>query len=254
MEEKIENNVKEWSDLKNNLNKIIYAHSSSGYKHSLEEILAKPDIKRLIKDTKCVDDISVMERFNEILGTDMDKAFFGHKAFDIAYEKKAIDTLIITDGYLRKISPAVRKDLSAKIKVLKSGTTTEVCQFSSLHTTGEKIDEFGGICGILKYVVDEIVDLGEEDNDEKEDKKNTGNIGEEIKDENLIELINDNLINYNPVVEGEEEDQKEQKEEKGKNKRKKTKGEVKNMAQQRKKNKRKRSSFGDEDDDYDDVY
>ena len=35
---------------------------------------------------------------------------------------------------------------------------------------------------------------------------------------------------------------------------KKTKGEVKNISQQRKKNKRKRSSYGDEDDDYDDVY
>ena len=246
MEEQIESNPKEWSELKNNLNKIIYTHSSSGYKHSLEEILSKPEIKKLIKDTKCVDDVTIMERFNEILGTDMDKIFFGYKAFEIAYEKKAINTLIITDGYLRKLPPLTRKDLSAKIKDLKLGST--VCQFSSMHTTGEKIDEFGGICGILKYVVDEIAELGDEDTDEKEEKKISGNAGEEIKDENLIELINDNLINYNPIS---EEDQKE---EKGKNKRKKTKEENKNISQQRKKNKRKRSSFGEDDEDYDDVY
>ena len=246
MEEQIESNPKEWSELKNNLNKIIYTHSSSGYKHSLEEILSKPEIKKLIKDTKCVDDVTIMERFNEILGTDMDKIFFGYKAFEIAYEKKAINTLIITDGYLRKLPPLTRKDLSAKIKDLKLGST--VCQFSSMHTTGEKIDEFGGICGILKYVVDEIAELGDEDTDEKEEKKISGNAGEEIKDENLIELINDNLINYNPIA---EEDQKE---EKGKNKRKKTKEENKNISQQRKKNKRKRSSFGEDDEDYDDVY
>ena len=246
MEEQIESNPKEWSELKNNLNKIIYTHSSSGFKHSLEEILSKPEIKKLIKDTKCVDDVTIMERFNEILGTDMDKIFFGYKAFEIAYEKKAINTLIITDGYLRKLPPLTRKDLSTKIKDLKLGST--VCQFSSMHTTGEKIDEFGGICGILKYVVNEITELGDEDTDEKEEKKNYGNVGEEIKDENLIELINDNLINYNPIA---EEDQKE---EKGKNKRKKTKEENKNISQQRKKNKRKRSSFGEEDEDYDDVY
>ena len=246
MEEQIESNPKEWSELKNNLNKIIYTHSSSGYKHSLEEILSKPEIKKLIKDTKCVDDVTIMERFNEILGTDMDKIFFGYKAFEIAYEKKAINTLIITDGYLRKLPPLTRKDLSAKIKDLKLGST--VCQFSSMHTTGEKIDEFGGICGILKYVVDEIAELGDEDTDEKEEKKISGNAGEEIKDENLIELINDNLINYNPIA---EEDQKE---EKGKNKRKKTKEENKNISQQRKKNKRKRSSFGEDDEDYDEVY
>ena len=250
MEQKIDNNAKDWADLKSNLNKIIYTHSSSGFKHSLEEILIKPEIKRLIKDTKCIDDVSVMERFNEILGTDMDKVFFGHKAFDIAFEKKAIDTLIVTDGYLRKIPASVRKDLSAKIKELKT-YTVEVCQFSSLHPTGEKIDEFGGIVGIMKYVVPEIAELGDEVEEEKEEKKVSGNIGEEIKDENLQELINDNLINYNL---GAEEDQKDEKE-KGKNKRKKTKDEVKEVAKQRKKNKRKRSSFGDEDnDDYDDVY
>ena len=202
MEEKIESNGKEWHDLKNNLKKIIFTHSSSGFKHSLEEILAKPDIKRLIKDTKCIDDVAIMERFNEILGTDMDKIFFGLKSFNIAYEKKAIDTLIITDGYLRKIPPLTRKDLCAKMKTLKP---TEVCQFSSLHTTGEKIDEFGGICGILKYVVDEIVNLADEENGEEEEKKV---VNEEIKDENLIELINDNLINYNPTFEEDQKDEK----------------------------------------------
>ena len=235
MEEKIEGNVKEWQNVKNNLNKIIYTHSSSGFKHSLEEILSKPDIKRLIKDTKCIDDCVVMDRFNEILGTDYDKIFFGLKSFNIAYEKNAIDTLIVTDGYLRKMPPLTRRDLCTKIKNLKP---TEVCQFSSLHTTGEKIDEFGGICGILKYVVEEIANLEDEENDEKEENKV---VNEEFKDENLMDLINDNLINYNPTF---EEDQKE---EKGKNKRKKTKEESKNISQQRKKNKRKRSSFDDED-------
>jgi len=240
MEETISNNSKEWSSLKSNLNKIIYTHSSSGFKHSLEEILSKPEVKKLIKDTKCIDDCTVMERFNEILGTDMDKIFFGLKAFGIAYEKKAIDTLIITDGYLRKIPPATRKDLSSKIKVLKADGT-EVYKFSSMHTTGEKIDEFGGITGILKYVVDEITELDEEENEEKDEKKNAGNnIKEDIKDENLMELINDNLINYN--ITNEDEDKKEGAE-KGKNKRKKTKEESKNISQQRKKNKRKRRRY-----------
>ena len=242
MEDKIENN-KEYSDLKNNLNKIIYTHSSSGFKHSLEEILAKKEIKSLIKDVKCVDDVSVMERFNEILGKEMDKIFFGHKAFLIAYEKKAIDTLIFTDGYLRKLSGKERKDLSQKIKDLKN--KAEVCQFSSLHTTGEKIDEFGGIVGILKYVMPELSEMEE---DEEEKKKGNANIDDEIKDENLMDLINNNLVNYNQEDEDEKEDKKEEK--KGK---KKTKEENKNISQQKRKNQRTRSSFDDED-DYDDVY
>ena len=244
MEEKIENN-KDFSNLKNNLKKIIYTHSSSGFKHSLEEILAKKEIKNLIKDVKVVDDVSVMERFNETLGIAMDKIFFGHKQFLIAFEKKAIDTLIFTDGYLRKLSGKERKDLSQKIKDLKGNT--EVCQFSSLHTTGEKIDEFGGIVGILKYVLPELSEMEEEDEEEEEKKTNT-NIDEEIKDENLIDLINNNLVNYNQ--ENEDEDEKEEK--KGK---KKTKQENKNISQQKRKYQRKRSSFDDNEDDYDDdVY
>ena len=177
-----------------------------------------------------------MERFNEILGTEMDKIFFGHKQFLIAYEKKAIDTLIFTDGYLRKLSGQERKDLSQKIKDLKN--KAEVCQFSSLHTTGEKVDEFGGIVGILKYVMPELSEMEE---DEEEEKKGNTNIDDEIKDENLMDLINNNLVNYNQ----EDEDEKEEK--KGK---KKSKEENKNISQQKRKYQRKRSSFdNDEDND-----
>ena len=49
-----------------------------------------------------------MEKFNEVLGTEMDKAFFGLKSFEIALQKNAIDTLILTDNFLRKISPTTK--------------------------------------------------------------------------------------------------------------------------------------------------
>ena len=116
-----------------------------------------------------------------------------------------------------------------------------------MHTTGEKVDEFGGIVGILKYVMPELSEIEEEEVEENKGKGST-NIEEEIKDENLIDLINDNLVNYNP--DKEDEDEKEEK--KGK---KKTKQENKMISQQKKKNQRKRSSF-DDNDDYndDDVY
>ena len=81
MIDEINNNLKVYQTIKNNLSKIIYCHSSSGYKQSLEEILSKPEIKKLIKDTKCIEENTIMEKFNEILGTEMDKAFFGLKSF-----------------------------------------------------------------------------------------------------------------------------------------------------------------------------
>ena len=240
IEKSIEGNTKEWAELKNNLNKIIYTESSSGFKHSLQEILSKPNIKALIKDTKCIDDVSVMEKFNEVKGLQPDKLFFGYKSFEIAYNNYAIDTLIVTDGYIRKLSALERKDLSNKIKDLKLNKI-KVCQFSSLHFTGEKIDEFGGICGILKYVVEEIAELGNEENpDEKEEK----NMEKENKNENINQIKNENLKKSNK--EAKKEDKKEQN---GNNK-KKVKENNKNIPQQKITNKAKINLY-DEEEDYD---
>ena len=251
LEKTIESNPKEWVDLKKNLNSIIYTESSSGFKHSLQEILSKPNIKALIKDTKCIDDVSVMEKFNEIKGLQPDKLFFGYKSFDIAFKNYAIDTLIVTDGYIRKLPALERKDLSDKMKELKLNKI-KVCQFSSLHFTGEKIDEFGGICGILKFIVEELAELSiEENNDEKGEK----NIEKGKKNENLnsIKMKNETL-NKNKI-ENKKEDKKE---EKGNNKKKKVKENNKNISQGTMTNKRKKNKNDDEeeeeyyDEDYDD--
>ena len=255
LDKTIESNPKDQTELKTLLNKkIIYTESSSGFKHSLLEILSKPNIKALIKDTKCVDDVSVLEKFNEIKGLQPDKLFFGYKSFDIAYKNFAIDTLIVTDGYIRKLSALVRKDLSEKIKDLKLNKI-KVCQFSSMHFTGESIDEFGGICGILKYVVEEISELGNEENTEEKEEKDTekGN-----KNENSIKINNDNKKNTKKETkENKKEDKKEgkkedKKEEKGNNKKKNVKENNKNISKQSMPNKRKKNAY-DEEEDYEDY-
>ena len=241
MIDEINNNLKVYQTIKNNLSKIIYCHSSSGYKQSLEEILSKPEIKKLIKDTKCIEENTIMEKFNEILGTEMDKAFFGLKSFEIAYSNNAINTVILTDNFLRKISPTTRKKLSLNLKNLKN-KGIQVFKFSSQHVTGEKVDAFGGIIGILNYVVPEISELGGDDldiNDQKDDE----DVKEEKNNEILEEMIKDNKTNYV----AEEDDDKDNYQ--GlKDKKKKTKGEIKEREQNKKKNQRKKSSMDDEDD------
>ena len=241
MTDEINNNLKVYQTIKNNLSKIIYCHSSSGYKQSLEEILSKPEIKKLIKDTKCIEENTIMEKFNEILGTEMDKAFFGLKSFEIAYSNNAINTVILTDNFLRKISPTTRKKLSLNLKNLKN-KGIQVFKFSSQHVTGEKVDAFGGIIGILNYVVPEISELGGDDldiNDQKDDE----DVKEEKNNEILEEMIKDNKTNY--VVEDDDDKDNYQ----GlKDKKKKTKGEIKERDQNKKKNQRKKSSMDDEDD------
>lgn len=239
MDEQIDDNPKDNAVIKNNINKFLYTHSSSGYKHSLEEILAKPDIKRAIKSTKCINDVEAMEDFNKVLGTDMDKCFFGLKSFEIVYEKNAIDTVIYTDNFLRKLNPQVRKNLGPKIIKLRD-SACKVFQFSSQHTTGEKIDQFGGIVGIMTYVVEEVMDITADD-------LTVENKGEEDNaeiDEGLQEVIDDNTETYNLDNEEDNEGKKEEEIGVAKGGKKKKKDNVNQKIKQQ----RKKSSINEEND------
>jgi len=148
-------NNKNYEIIQKNLKKFIYVHSSNGYKQALQEVMCKPEVLSQIKNTKASEDINLMERFNEILGKEMDRIIFGLNAVRIAYEKDAIDTLIASDNYLRKISTKTRQDLSDIMKNLKTKGRT-VMKMSSQHVTGEKIDAFGGITAILSYALPEL--------------------------------------------------------------------------------------------------
>ena len=154
-------NNKHYEILQKNLSKFIYVHCSNGYKQALSEILSKPQIMNQIKNTKAADDVNVMEKFNEILSKDMERIIFGIKAVIIADEKNAIECLIVSDDYIRKITPATRKIVSSILKRTKD-SGGEVFKMSSMHYTGEKINAFGGITAILKYVIEELLEVEEE--------------------------------------------------------------------------------------------
>ena len=222
------------------MSKFIYVHSSSGYKQSLEEILAKQEIKKLVKDTQCIDESAVIERFNETLAKDMDKVFFGLKSFNIAYEKNAIAVLIFTDGFLRKLSPIARKNISPLFNKLKTDGV-EMFKLSSQHVGGEKIDSFGGLVGILTYPLEEIAEIGMEDMEgEGEDVKETEEDQGDLDNEKLKGMMENNCA-YN---EDGEESKKEEPVYKDKGAKK--KGGKGNAA--KKAAFRKRSGFDDEDD------
>jgi len=154
-------NNKHYEIIRKNLNKFTYVHSSTGYKQAIQEILAKPEILTQIKNTKASEDVLVMENLNNILAKDMDRVVFGMKSITIAYEKDAIETLIVSDDFLRKISPTLRKEVTTIMRGLKENNR-EVVKMSSMHYTGEKINSFGGIIAILKYAMEELNDVEEE--------------------------------------------------------------------------------------------
>lgn len=246
-------NNKNYETIRKNLNKFVYVHSSTGYKQAIQEILAKPEILTQIKNTKASDDILVMENLNNILAKDMERVVFGLKSITIAYEKDAIETLIVSDDFLRKISHTVRKEITTMMRGLKE-KNREVVKMSSMHYTGEKINSFGGIIAILKYALEELNEVEEDINstDVFEEQKTN----EELEAEDRLALMLDDCN-----LEEEEKDEVDELAGNGKNddsddlspyknkhcsKNKPSKFELKEREQGRKIAARKKSSF-DED-------
>ena len=251
-------NNKNYEVIQQNLKKFIYVHSSSGYKQALQEIMSKPEIMAKIKNLKASDDIIVMEKLNETLAKEMDKVIFGMKAINVAFQKDAIDTLIVSDDFLRKISGQMRKEITSMMRKLTENKR-EVIKMSSMHYTGEKINSFGGIVGILRFVPDELNEVDEEINstdnlpeayinDEKEEGEDNyvfedGDLEEEEKDE-VEEMENYSGLS---VKERKGSTNSHEKYEFGGNKRKPSKDILKERDQTKKMAVRKKSSYDDDD-------
>ena len=85
-----------------------------------------------------------MEKYNEILGKDMDRIIFGYKAVKTAYDRNAIDILLVSDDFLRKLSINSRKDISKWMKDLEKDGV-QVNKMSSRHVTGESKFNFNNL-------------------------------------------------------------------------------------------------------------
>jgi protein pelota len=175
--DRLTGNLVEYDIIRKNIKKFFYAHSSSSYKHSLNELLSKPDVLKQVGETKAAEDITYMSKFDKILSTDYEKVVFGMKQIQIAIDSKAIDFLLVTDDYLRKIGPVKRKELQSKFdSIEKEGGVVK--NMSSMHPTGVRVNNLGGITAVVKFIVPDLENfdedynehLQEENNDEDNDK------------------------------------------------------------------------------------
>eukprot|EP00850_Spirogloea_muscicola_P006832 SM000033S12353 [mRNA] locus=s33:298349:300108:- [translate_table: standard] len=179
-----------------NKNRIILAHSSSGYKHSLKEVLAEPAVLAQVKDTKAAKE-------------DPARAFYGPGHVEAAHERLAIQTLLITDE-LFSPPPFVKRqrcmateqvarllDSSASFCTkglsvtavalfegeeianhdgLRNANLTErrrwvnlveavkadgghVHVFSSMHVSGEQLRQLTGVAAILRFPLPDLEDM-----------------------------------------------------------------------------------------------
>ncbi|KMT19530.1 hypothetical protein BVRB_1g011530 [Beta vulgaris subsp. vulgaris] len=141
-----------------NKSRILVVHTTSGYKHSLKEVLDAPNIMNMIKDTKAAKEIRVLDEFFSMLSNDSDRACYGPKHVEIAHERMAVQTLLITDELFTSADVATRKKYISLVDSVKScGGSAHI--FSSLHVSGEQLAQLTGIAAILRFPLPDLDDI-----------------------------------------------------------------------------------------------
>ena len=150
-----------------NKSKFVRIHSSSGFVHSLKDILTDKLIAPQIADTKAFEEIKALDDFYKKLQNDSDRACYGLKHVIKANKADAIEVLLVTDGLIRSHDIAERKLLVEIVDSVKSSGGS-VKMFSSMHSTGIQLTQMTGIAAIMRFPVPGIDDVMDEDSDDSD--------------------------------------------------------------------------------------
>ncbi|GLB33927.1 putative DOM34 protein [Lyophyllum shimeji] len=151
--------------------KVVKVHVSSPHVHSLVEVLKSPEIVAQLKETKFAREGIVLDRFFKMLGSDEMRAWYGPDHVCLAADRGAIGTLLISDDLFRSSDPVTRKRYVEVVEAVqqKGG---EVVIFSSMHESGQQLNQLTGIAAILTFPLDvEVVEAEEREAAEEEKRR-----------------------------------------------------------------------------------
>lgn len=84
-----------------NKSKFMLIHASSGFKHSLKEVLQDSSVVAKMSDTKAASEVKRLEAFYTMLQCEPARAFYGKKHVLAAVDAQAVETLLISDNLFR---------------------------------------------------------------------------------------------------------------------------------------------------------
>nr|AON96623.1 protein pelota [Bicyclus anynana] len=144
-----------------NKSKFLLVKASSGFKHSLKEVLQEPAVIAKISDTKAASEVKLLESFYTMLQLEPAKAFYGKKHVEKANEAMAIETLMISDKLFRCQDILKRKEYVGLVdSARENGSDVKI--FSSMHVSGEQLDQLTGIAAVLRFPMPELEDSDDE--------------------------------------------------------------------------------------------
>ncbi|KAF9057673.1 eRF1 domain 1-domain-containing protein [Panaeolus papilionaceus] len=147
--------------------KCLKVHISSPHVHSLVEVLKSPEVTAQLKETKFAREGIVLDKFFKMLGTDEMRAWYGPDHVCLAADRGAIGTLLISDDLFRSSDPQTRKKYVNVVEAVqqKGG---EVVIFSSMHESGQQLNQLTGIAALLTFPLDiEVVEAEEREAEEE---------------------------------------------------------------------------------------
>jgi len=112
-----------------------------------------------------------MEQFYTMLQTEPEKAFYGLKQVERANESQAIELLLISDNLFRSSDIITRKRYVSLVESVKDNAG-EVKIFSSLHVSGEQLNQLTGVAAILRFPMPELEEETSDEDDQDSDQPN----------------------------------------------------------------------------------
>ena len=179
----IKENIKVLLD---NKHKFLLVHSNTGFKSALTEVLSDPVVLAKLEDTKAITEVRALEKFFETLELDQDRAYYGWAHVRMAhYDYQAIEKLLISDKLFRSTRISDRKKFIQLVDDVKANGG-EVYLFSSMHVSGQQLDNMSGIAAILRYPIPEIDEQDQATNADRDLNNEDEELNEdELNDEDL---------------------------------------------------------------------
>lgn len=146
---------------------FVIVHSSSGYMHSLTEVMKSPEVMKKLKDTKYARETRLMNEFFDLLRKDDGRVWYGPKECEAAVEAGAVGRgggiLIISNELFRSQDVTIRRRWVRLVDRVRREEGGEVRILSSDHESGRRLEGLGGIAAVLTYP---IVDLDDSDDEQ----------------------------------------------------------------------------------------
>ncbi|KIL00611.1 hypothetical protein PAXRUDRAFT_711924 [Paxillus rubicundulus Ve08.2h10] len=138
---------------------------------SLREKGVKVHIVAQLKETKFAREGIILDKFFKMLGSDEMRAWYGPEHVCLAADRGAIGTLLISDELFRASDPKTRKRYVLLVESVQQ-KGAEVVIFSSMHESGQQLNQLTGVAAILTFPLDiEVVEAEEKEAAEEAERR-----------------------------------------------------------------------------------